>query len=58
MMKRGQPYLGAFLFKYERADANVITNINSLHLIGVFARLTVCFLRPAGSGKRVRRRKA
>jgi ATP-dependent Lon protease len=37
MMKRGQPYLGAFLPKDENTDSNVITDINSVQEVGVFA---------------------
>ncbi|KAF7972938.1 hypothetical protein HWV62_16494, partial [Athelia sp. TMB] len=31
MMKRGQPYLGAFLLKDENTDSDVITDMNSVH---------------------------
>ncbi|KAH9986486.1 Lon protease C-terminal proteolytic domain-containing protein [Russula vinacea] len=40
MMKRGQPYLGAFLLKDEQADSDVITDISSVHPVGVFAQIT------------------
>ncbi|KAJ6475802.1 Lon protease C-terminal proteolytic domain-containing protein [Mycena vitilis] len=43
MMKRGQPYLGAFLLKDENADSDVITDINSVHPVGVFAQITSVF---------------
>jgi Lon-like ATP-dependent protease len=42
MMKRGQPYLGAFLLK-EDADSDVITDINSVYPVGVFAQITSVF---------------
>lgn len=42
-MKRGQPYLGAFLLKDEQADSDVITDINSVHPVGVFAQITSVF---------------
>ncbi|KAF8629476.1 hypothetical protein AX15_003423 [Amanita polypyramis BW_CC] len=43
MMKRGQPYLGAFLLKDENTDADVITDINQVHQVGVFAQITSVF---------------
>ncbi|KAG8940834.1 ATP-dependent Lon protease pim1, partial [Tulasnella sp. 408] len=43
MMKRGQPYLGAFLLKDEDADSDVITDIDSVHRVGVFAQITSVF---------------
>lgn len=50
MMKRGQPYLGAFLLKDENTDSDVITDVNSVHHVGVFAQITSVF--PAqGQGK-------
>lgn len=48
MMKRGQPYLGAFLLKDENTDSDVITDINSVHPVGVFAQITSVF---AASGR-------
>ncbi|KAI9839309.1 MAG: ATP-dependent Lon protease pim1 [Sarea resinae] len=43
MMKRGQPYIGAFLFKDENADQDVIDNIDDVHDVGVFAQITSAF---------------
>ncbi|KAF4571626.1 ATP-dependent Lon protease pim1 [Pleurotus pulmonarius] len=43
MMKRGQPYLGAFLLKDENTDSDIITDINSVHPVGVFAQITSIF---------------
>ncbi|TFY60308.1 hypothetical protein EVJ58_g5229 [Rhodofomes roseus] len=43
MMRRGQPYLGAFLLKDEQTDSDVITDINSVHPVGVFAQITSVF---------------
>ena len=43
MMRRGQPYLGAFLLKDEHTDSDVITDINSVHPVGVFAQITSVF---------------
>ncbi|GAA5935616.1 ATP-dependent Lon protease PIM1 [Sporobolomyces koalae] len=42
-MKRGQPYIGAFLLKDEDADSDVITDMNSVHPVGVFAQITSTF---------------
>ncbi|KAG6877163.1 ATP-dependent Lon protease pim1 [Termitomyces sp. T159_Od127] len=50
MMKRGQPYLGAFLLKDENVDSDVITDINSVHPVGVLAQITSVFT-PQSSGK-------
>ncbi|KAF9259401.1 ATP-dependent protease La [Marasmius fiardii PR-910] len=43
MMKRGQPYLGAFLLKDEDTDSDIITDVNSVHPVGVFAQITSVF---------------
>ncbi|KAI9779251.1 MAG: ATP-dependent Lon protease pim1 [Geoglossum umbratile] len=43
MMKRGQPYIGAFLFKDENADQDTIENIDDVHSVGVFAQITSAF---------------
>ncbi|KAI5807866.1 ATP-dependent protease La [Peziza echinospora] len=40
MMKRGQPYIGAFLFKDENADKDTIDSIDEVHPVGVFAQIT------------------
>ena len=48
-MKRGQPYLGAFLLKDEDADSDIITDIDSVHRVGVFAQITSVF--PASGSK-------
>jgi ATP-dependent Lon protease len=47
MMKRGQPYLGAFLLK-EDTDSDIITDVNAVHSTGVFAQITSVF---TASGK-------
>ncbi|KAI8992637.1 ATP-dependent protease La [Pilobolus umbonatus] len=49
LMKRGQPYVGAFLLKDEGLDMDTITNIDQVHKVGVFAQITSVF--PASSGK-------
>ena len=43
MMKRGQPYIGAFLFKDEAADQDVIEKMEDVHPVGVFAQITSAF---------------
>lgn len=40
MMKRGQPYVGAFLLKDETADRDTIESIDEVHDVGVFAQIT------------------
>jgi len=39
-LKKGQPYIGAFLLKDEDADADVITDLSKVHRVGVFAQIT------------------
>ncbi|KAL8828272.1 MAG: hypothetical protein Q9170_006675 [Blastenia crenularia] len=43
MMKRGQQYVGAFLFKDEASDKDVIENMDEVHDVGVFAQITSAF---------------
>ncbi|KAI1369636.1 lon protease [Xylaria arbuscula] len=43
MMKRGQPYIGAFLFKDENADEDVIRDPADVYDTGVFAQITSAF---------------
>ncbi|KAF7295717.1 Lon protease-like protein, mitochondrial [Mycena indigotica] len=43
MMRRGQPYLGAFLLKDENADSDIVTDLDSIHKVGVFAQITSVF---------------
>lgn len=43
LMKRGQPYIGAFLLKDEEADSDVITDLDHVHRVGVFAQITSVF---------------
>ncbi|ETS61082.1 hypothetical protein PaG_05024 [Moesziomyces aphidis] len=42
-LKRGQPYIGAFLLKDEAEDADVITDLSKVHKVGVFAQVTSVF---------------
>jgi ATP-dependent Lon protease len=43
MMKRGQPYVGAFLLKDEAADKDIIERMEDVHEVGVFAQITSAF---------------
>ncbi|KAI7899514.1 ATP-dependent protease La [Cokeromyces recurvatus] len=49
LMKRGQPYVGAFLLKDEALDVDTITTLDQVHKVGVFAQITSVF--PASAGK-------
>jgi len=40
MMKRGQPYVGTFMFKDETKDEDVIHDVNDVYDVGVFAQIT------------------
>ncbi|KAJ6059587.1 hypothetical protein N7444_003226 [Penicillium canescens] len=51
MMKRGQPYVGAFLFKDDNADGDVIEKMDDVYDTGVFAQITAAYpLRGEASG--------
>lgn len=43
MIKRGQPYIGAFLFKDENHDGDTIESMDQVHDVGVFAQITSAF---------------
>ncbi|KAF3906674.1 hypothetical protein ABW20_dc0110048 [Dactylellina cionopaga] len=43
MLKRGQPYVGVFLFKDENMDADTISSADEVHDVGVFAQITSVF---------------
>ncbi|KAL8802747.1 MAG: hypothetical protein Q9200_006478 [Gallowayella weberi] len=43
MMRRGQQYVGAFLFKDEASDKDVIDSMDEVHDVGVFAQITSAF---------------
>ncbi|KAI6087972.1 ATP-dependent protease La [Hypoxylon rubiginosum] len=43
MVKRGQPYVGAFLFKDENADEDIIRDPDDVYDTGVFAQVTSAF---------------
>ncbi|KAK3940652.1 mitochondrial Lon protease [Diplogelasinospora grovesii] len=51
MIKRGQPYVGAFLFKDENADDDVIHDANDVYDVGVFAQITSAFPMNATGGE-------
>ncbi|PHH84347.1 hypothetical protein CDD83_2077 [Cordyceps sp. RAO-2017] len=42
-IKRGQPYVGAFLFKDENEDEDIIRDPNDVYDVGVFAQITSAF---------------
>lgn len=48
-LKRGQPYIGAFLLKDEEDDADVITDLSKVHRVGVFAQITSIFSQQSSS---------
>ncbi|KAL8776762.1 MAG: hypothetical protein Q9213_008142 [Squamulea squamosa] len=43
MMRKGQQYVGAFLFKDEASDKDVIESMDEVHDVGVFAQVTSAF---------------
>jgi len=43
MIRRGQPYVGAFLFKDDSADKDIIEKMDDVHEVGVFAQITSAF---------------
>lgn len=42
-LRRGQPYVGAFLFKDESEDKDIIESREDVHDVGVFAQITSSF---------------
>jgi Lon-like ATP-dependent protease len=42
-LRRGQPYIGAFLLRDEEDDADVISDLSKVHPVGVFAQITSIF---------------
>lgn len=42
-IKRGQPYVGAFMFKDDNADEDIIRDVNDVYDTGVFAQITSAF---------------
>lgn len=47
MIKRGQPYIGAFMFKDDTADKDVIDDFSEVHDVGTFCQVTSAF--PVGN---------
>ena len=43
MMKRGQPYVGAFTLKDETADKDIIDSMDDVNPVGTFAQITSAF---------------
>lgn len=43
MMKRGQPYIGAFLFKDENMDKDTVESADDVHDVGTFCQITSAF---------------
>lgn len=43
MLRRGQPYIGAFLFKDENSEKDIIESPDDVHDVGVFAQITSAF---------------
>ena len=43
MLRRGQPYVGAFLFKDENSEKDIIESPDDVHDVGVFAQITSAF---------------
>jgi ATP-dependent Lon protease len=43
MLRRGPAYIGAFLLKDETLDTDVITSMDQVYKVGVFAQVTQCF---------------
>ncbi|KAG9201915.1 ATP-dependent Lon protease pim1 [Epicoccum nigrum] len=47
LVKRGQPYIGAFVFKDDSVDKDVIDDLSEVHDVGTFCQVTSAF--PVGS---------
>jgi Lon-like ATP-dependent protease len=43
LLAHGQPYIGAFLLKDSDSDSDVITSMDQVHPVGVFAQITSVF---------------
>lgn len=43
LIAHGQPYIGAFLLKDSDSDSDVITSMDQVHPVGVFAQITSVF---------------
>jgi Lon-like ATP-dependent protease len=51
LLAHGQPYIGAFLLKDSTSDSDVITSMDQVHPVGVFAQITSVFGSPDKGGK-------
>ncbi|KAG9235795.1 lon protease-like protein [Amylocarpus encephaloides] len=51
MHARGQPYLGVFMTKDEKYEADTITSLDQVHEIGTFAQVTSIFPVDKGPGQ-------
>jgi Lon-like ATP-dependent protease len=43
LLQRGQPYIGAFLLRDSESDSDVITSLDQVYPVGVFAQITSVF---------------
>lgn len=43
LLAHNQPYIGAFLLKDSESDSDVITSLDQVHPVGVFAQITSVF---------------
>ncbi|KAI8980933.1 Lon protease C-terminal proteolytic domain-containing protein [Pilobolus umbonatus] len=43
LLKKGQPYIGAFLIKDEKLDIDIIESMDQVYPVGVFAQITSVF---------------
>ncbi|KAF1913411.1 Lon protease C-terminal proteolytic domain-containing protein [Ampelomyces quisqualis] len=50
MIKRGQPYIGAFVFKDDKIDKDVIDDAGEIHDVGTFCQVTSAFPLANGGG--------
>lgn len=50
LLAHGQPYIGAFLLKDSNSDSDVITSMDQVHPVGVFAQITSVFGSTATEG--------
>ncbi|BFZ54946.1 ATP-dependent Lon protease pim1 [Savitreella phatthalungensis] len=50
-VRRGQPYIGAFLLKDDKADVDTITDMDKVYPTGVFAQITSIFGAKGNNGE-------
>jgi Lon-like ATP-dependent protease len=51
LIKRGQPYIGAFVFKDDKVDKDVIHDANEIYDLGTFCQVTSAFPLAGGLGE-------